>query len=31
MWVWTVYGYRWVPAYAPVVAYPAPLAYPYFW
>jgi hypothetical protein len=31
MWVWTIYGYRWAPAYAPVAVYPAPVAYPYYW
>jgi hypothetical protein len=31
MWAWTIYGYRWIPAYAPVVLYPAPLPYPYVW
>jgi hypothetical protein len=31
MWVWTAFGYQFVPAYAPVVLYPpAPLPY-YIW
>ena len=30
MWVWTAFGYRFVPAYAPVVYPVAPLPY-YFW
>jgi hypothetical protein len=34
MWVWTIYGYRWYPAYGPAAyfpAIPAPVAYPYYW
>ena len=29
MWVWTIYGYRWYPAYAPLAVYPS--VYPYYW
>jgi hypothetical protein len=31
MWVWTIYGCRWYPAYASVAVYPTPLPYPYLW
>jgi hypothetical protein len=32
MWIWTAYGYRFVPAYAPYAFYPpAPAFHPYYW
>ena len=31
MWVWTAYGYRWVPAVAPFAYYPVVPAPVYYW